>query len=162
MACNVQIKKPLCLIGEGSSPDETMVVCPQGFDSAFEFLTTGKVTNLLIRAELGNCLLHRNGRLLVDKCILQCEEHPLDYLCYPIVSTADVQPSGSLPCFEKKNSMTVTDTRIEGGARAVITKGDLALQKVRVICAQTALFFWFDVSQKCLTDIDVPPFTCHV
>eukprot|EP01018_Ginkgo_biloba_P035026 Gb_27842 [translate_table: standard] len=165
MACNVQISKPLCLIGGGSVPDDTVLVCPRGFDSALEFLSTGKVANLTIKAELGSCLLHRNGRLTIESCILKCEEHPLEHLCCPIVSTADAKPpsAGSLSSITKgENSVCVVQTRIEGGAKAVITNGSLTLQQVRVMYARTALFFWFNISQRCLTDIEVSPFTCKV
>lgn len=159
MACNIQIIKPVCLVGGGSSPEETVLVCPRGFDSALEFLSTGKVANLTIKAELGSCLLHRNGRLTVESCVLQCEEHPLEHLCCPIVSTADAlaPPSSTLSSImQGASSMSVIHTRIEGGAKAVLTNGSLTLQQVRVMYARTALFFWFNVSQKCLTDIDVP------
>jgi hypothetical protein len=163
IACNIQIIKPVCLVGGGSSPDETVLVCPRGFDSALEFLSTGKVANLTIKAELGSCLLHRNGRLTVESCVLQCEEHPLEHLCCPIVCTADAlaPPSSTLSSIMKGgSSMSVIHTRIEGGAKAVLTNGSLTLQQVRVMYARTALFFWFNVSQKCLKDIDVPPFMC--
>ncbi|XP_014501901.1 F-box protein SKIP5 isoform X3 [Vigna radiata var. radiata] len=121
---NIQIRKPLCLIGAGELPDDTTLVCSRGSDSALEFLSTCKLANLTVRAELGCCLLHRKGRLTIDGCILQCESNPLDYLSCPI-------------------------TRIEGGAKAVLTSGDLALQRVRVIYARTSLLFWFDVEQMC-------------
>lgn len=162
MACNIQIVKPICLVGGGSSPDETVLVCPRGFDSALEFLSTGKVANLTIKAELGSCLLHRNGRLTVEGCVLQCEEHPLEHLCCPIVSTADAlaPPSTLSSVMKGGSSMSVIHTRIEGGAKAVLTNGSLTLQQVRVIYSPTALFFWFNVSQKSLTDIDLPPFMC--
>lgn len=130
--------------------------------SALEFLSTGKVANLTIKAELGSCLLHRNGRLTVEGCVLQCEEHPLEHLCCPIVSTADAlaPPSTLSSVMKGGSSMSVIHTRIEGGAKAVLTNGSLTLQQVRVIYSPTALFFWFNVSQKSLTDIDLPPFIC--
>ncbi|TYG72391.1 hypothetical protein ES288_D04G017100v1 [Gossypium darwinii] len=159
LASNIQIKKPLCLIGGGELPDETTVICLRGSDrekqparlccsfwwsSALEFLSTCKLTNLTVKAELGCCLLHRSGRLIIDECILQCESNPLDYLSCPIVSTAG---SGVLPSNLKSDgdSISVSHTRIEGGAKAVLTSGDLALQQVRVIYARTCLYFWFDV-----------------
>ncbi|TYH75420.1 hypothetical protein ES332_D04G017500v1 [Gossypium tomentosum] len=144
LASNIQIKKPLCLIGGGELPDETTVICLRGSDSALEFLSTCKLTNLTVKAELGCCLLHRSGRLIIDECILQCESNPLDYLSWPIVSTAG---SGVFPSNLKSDgdSISVSHTRIEGGAKAVLTSGDLALQQVRVIYARTCLYFWFDV-----------------
>ncbi|KAI4384630.1 hypothetical protein MLD38_002753 [Melastoma candidum] len=145
LASNIQIQKPLCLIGGGELPDETTLICSRGSDSALELLSTCKLANLTIRAELGSCLLHRSGRLTIDGCVLQCESNPLDYLSYPIVSTADgskVIPS-SLP--SNGNGVYVSRTRIEGGAKAVLTNGDLALQRVRVIYTRTSIFFWFDV-----------------
>ncbi|KAI4333013.1 hypothetical protein L6164_017870 [Bauhinia variegata] len=139
---NIQIKKPLCLIGGGERPDDTTLVCSRGSDSALEFLSTCKLANLTVKAELGCCLLHRKGRLTIDGCVLQCESNPLEYLSCPIVSTA-----GGTDSSMKNNGVFVSQTRIEGGAKAVLTSGDLVLQRVRVIYARTSLLFWFDVAQ---------------
>ncbi|KAH1225564.1 F-box protein SKIP5 [Glycine max] len=145
-------------IGAGEVPDDTTLVCSRGSDSALEFLSTCKLANLTVRAELGCCLLHRKGRLTIDGCILQCESNPLDYLSCPIVSTAS--SSVVLPSQTKSNNgdgVFVSQTRIEGGAKAVLTSGDLALQRVRVIYARTSLLFWFDVEQMCdQIDYDKP------
>ncbi|KAI6675965.1 hypothetical protein NL676_036761 [Syzygium grande] len=149
VASNIQINKPLCLIGGGELPDETMLLCSRGSDSALEFLSTCKLSNLTVKAELGCCLLHRSGRLIIDGCILQCETDPLDYLSCPIVSTATGSKVVSSPIGYHGNGVSVSQTRIEGGAKAVLTSGDLALQRVRVMCARTNLFFWFDV--ECLS-----------
>lgn len=112
-----------------------------------EFLSTCKLANLTVKAELGCCLLHRSGRLTIDGCVLQCESNPLDHLSCPIVSTASSQVfSSSVKC--QGVGVSVSRTRIEGGAKAVLTSGDLALQRVRVICTRTYLFFWFDVEQQ--------------
>lgn len=116
--------------------------------SAFEFLSNCKLSNLTVKAELGCCLLHRSGRLTIDGCVLQCESNPLDFLSCPIISTAS--SSDVVPSQTKSNSgdgVFVSQTRIEGGAKAVLTSGDLALQRVRVVYARTSLLFWFDVEQ---------------
>ncbi|KAL4203770.1 hypothetical protein AMTRI_Chr01g105540 [Amborella trichopoda] len=141
VATNIQIKKPLCLMGGGDLPDDTILVSSRGSDSALEFLSTCKVSNLTVRSELGCCLLHRSGRLTVEGCILQCIEHPLDHLSCPIVSTAGTYSP-------VQNGVSVARTRIEGGAKAVLTSGSLVLHSVRVLYARTSLYFWFDVSQK--------------
>ncbi|KAE8038369.1 hypothetical protein FH972_010889 [Carpinus fangiana] len=145
-ASNIQIKKPLCLIGGGEHPDETTLICSRGSDSALEFLSTCKLANLTVKAELGCCLLHRKGRLTIDGCILQCESSPLDYLSCPIVSTAT--GSQQFPSKGHGDRVSVSQTRIEGGAKAVSTSGDLELQRVRVIYARTSLLFWFDVEHQ--------------
>ncbi|CAK9145462.1 unnamed protein product [Ilex paraguariensis] len=148
VASNIQIKKPLCLIGGGELPDNTTLICSRGSDSALEFLSTCKLSNLTVKAELGCCLLHRSGRLTIDGCILQCESNPLDHLSHAIVSTAsgpEVLQSSLESC---DNRVSVSRTRIEGGAKAVLTSGTLALQRVRVIYARTSLFFWFDVEHR--------------
>lgn len=145
---NIQINKPLCLIGAGEIPDDTMLTCSRGLDSAFEFLSNCKLSNLTVKAELGCCLLHRSGRLTIDGCVLQCESNPLDFLSCPIISTAN--SSDMVPSQTKSNNgdgVFVSQTRIEGGAKAVLTSGDLALQRVRVVYARTSLLFWFDVEQ---------------
>lgn len=122
--------------------------CPS---SAFEFLSTCKISNLTVKAELGCCLLHRSGRLTIERCILLCDENPLDYLSCAIVSTAkgpsDVVPipGEALSALVQADSVSVSRTRIEGGSKAVSTIGTLALQRVRVIYSRTALLFWFDV-----------------
>ncbi|KAL8028646.1 hypothetical protein ABFX02_14G174600 [Erythranthe guttata] len=148
---NIQIKKPLCLIGAGEIPDDTTLICSRGSDSALEFLSTCKLANLTVRAELGCCLLHRSGRLTIDGCILQCESNPLDHLSHAIVTTATSSDelSHSQPVIKNNNGdcVTVMRTRIEGGAKAVLTSGTLSLQQVRVIYARTSLFFWFNVVQ---------------
>jgi hypothetical protein len=46
------------------------------------------------------------------------------------------------------DSVSVSQTRIEGGAKAVLTSGDLTLQQVRVIYARTFVYFWFDVDSQ--------------
>ncbi|MCL7025613.1 hypothetical protein MKW94_015788 [Papaver nudicaule] len=146
---DIQIKKPLCLLGGGEHPDETTLVCSRGSESAFEFLSTCKLSNLTVKAELGCCLLHRSGRLTIERCILQCDENPLDYLSCAIVSTAKGPvvpiPDDALPALVQADSVSVSRTRIEGGSKAVSTNGTLALQRVRVIYSRTALLFWFDV-----------------
>lgn len=153
VASNIQIKKPLCLIGAGNVPDDTVLTCSRGSDSAFEFLSTCKVANLTIRAELGCCLLHRGGRLIIEGCVLQCEENPLDYLSFPIMSTASNRADAFPPLLKGQqlqvgNSVTVSRTRIEGGAKAVWTSGNLTLQHVRAIYARTSIFFWFTVGAQ--------------
>ncbi|PSS19131.1 F-box protein [Actinidia chinensis var. chinensis] len=149
-ASNIQIKKPLCLIGGGELPDDTTLICSRGSDSALEFLSTCKVANLTVKAELGCCLLHRSGRLIIDGCILQCESNPLDYLSYAIVSTANGAEVFPRPLAKtgRGDGVSVSRTRIEGGAKAVSTSETLALQHVRVIYARTSVFFWFDVEHR--------------
>nr|GMD34920.1 F-box protein SKIP5 [Ipomoea batatas] len=144
---NIQIKKPLCLIGAGEIPDDTILTCSRGSDSALEFLSTCKLANLTVRAELGCCLLHRSGRLTIDGCILQCESNPLDHLSYAIVSTASSPRDPPTTLKTNADSVSVLRTRIEGGAKAVLTSGTLTLQQVRVIYSRTSLFFWFNVEQ---------------
>ncbi|KAF9593941.1 hypothetical protein IFM89_026184 [Coptis chinensis] len=176
LVCNIQINKPLCLVlfrflltaiiskycfcpliadifscrsVGGELPDEAVLICSRGSDSALEFMSTCKVANLTVKAELGCCLLHRSGRLTIEGCILQCEENPLDYLSCPIVSTASSSCSISSPALKSHgDSVSVSRTRIEGGSKAVSTNGTLALQRVRVIYARTAIFFWFDVDRQ--------------
>ena len=126
--------------------------------SALELLSTCKLANLTVKAELGCCLLHRSGRLTIDGCVLQCETNPLDHLSCPIVSTAGGDEEDNLSRHVevketvdekiKGNSVTVLQTRIEGGAKAVATSGDLVLQRVRVMYSKDYLYFWFDVDQE--------------
>ncbi|XP_021774437.1 F-box protein SKIP5-like [Chenopodium quinoa] len=146
---NIQIKKPLCLIGGGELPEETTLLCSRGTDSALELLSTCKITNLTVKAELGCCLLHRSGRLIIDSCLLQCETDPLDYLSCPIVSTATgPKKLSSLSSMSRGDGVTVSCTRIEGGAKAVMTIGTLVLQSVRVIYGRNSVLFWFEVEHQ--------------
>ncbi|GLT68452.1 hypothetical protein SLA2020_406820 [Shorea laevis] len=112
-ASNIQIKKPLCLIGGGELPDETTLICSRGSDSALEFLSTCKLANLTVKAEL---------------------------------ATGSQQFPSTLK--GHSDGVFVSQTRIEGGAKAVSTSGDLELQRVRVIYARTSLLFWFDVEHQ--------------
>ncbi|KAL6514893.1 F-box protein skip5 [Orobanche gracilis] len=155
---NIQIRKPLCLlnyagighndrtfsrvdgdskgclmeswIGAGDLPDDTTLICSRGSESALELLSTCKLANLTGRAELGCCLLHRSGRLTVDRCILQCESNPLDHLSHAIVTTAAATHNGVSPLLRSNaDRVTVMRTKIEGGAKAVLTSGTLSLQQ---------------------------------
>ncbi|XP_010938589.1 F-box protein SKIP5 [Elaeis guineensis] len=148
VASNIQIQKPLCIMGGGELPDDTILTCSRGSDSALEFLSTCKVANLTIRAELGCCLLHRSGKLTIEGCILQCEENPLDYLSFPIVSTASGCGAFTPSVKGHGDCVTVARTRIEGGAKAVRTSGNLVLQHVRAIYSRTSIFFWFEVGEQ--------------
>lgn len=127
------------------------------FCSALELLSTCKLANLTVKAELGCCLLHRSGRITIDGCVLQCETNPLDHLSCPIVSTAGEEEDNLSRHVEVKetvvekikgNSVTVLQTRIEGGAKAVATSGDLVLQRVRVMYSKAYLYFWFDIDHE--------------
>lgn len=133
--------------GEAGSLSTTrwlMLIVGGGGRSAIEFLSTCKVANLTVRAELGCCFLHRSGRLTVEGCVLQCEENPLDFLSFPIVSTA--APAAARE--RGGDRVTVAETRIEGGAKAVLSCGTLTLQHVRAIYAPKAIFFWFEAVEK--------------
>jgi len=147
IACNIQIKKPICIIGGGELPDDTVLTCSRGSDNALEFLSTCKIANLTIRAELGCCLLHRSGKLTIQECLLQCEQNPLDYLSFPIISTA-IEYNSFPSLKEQGHGVTVVRTRIEGGAKAVRTNGTLTLQHVRAIYSRSSVFFWFEVGEK--------------
>lgn len=122
--------------------------CSFCLSSALELLSTCKLANLTVKAELGCCLLHRSGRVTIEGCVLQCETNPLDHLSCPIVSTASAQTVISSPVKCSNDGVSVFRTRIEGGAKAVLTSGDLTLQRVRVIYARTSIFFWFDVEHQ--------------
>lgn len=93
-AQGIKIMKPLCLLGGGKTQDETILVSPRGFEGALEFHANARVANLTVIAQLGSCLLHRRGRLVVENCVLECAEHPLEHLVCPIVSTAPGKGGG--------------------------------------------------------------------
>lgn len=135
------------------SPEDTLLMCHRGSDSALEFSASGRVANLTVMAELGSCLLHRKGSLTIESCALRCGEHPLEHLSCAIVSTADAVPCSFT---KRQNGVSVIETKIEGGKEAVRTNGSLVLQEVRVVYARAALVFWFNVSQKCLASLDTP------
>ena len=102
-----------------------------------------------MKAELGCCLLHRSGRLIIESCVLQCETNPLDYLSCAIISTAGGPTKfASLPTKILGDGVTVSSTRIEGGMKAVLTSGTLVLQRVRVIYGRTSVLFWFEVEHQ--------------
>ncbi|KAK9741938.1 hypothetical protein RND81_03G138400 [Saponaria officinalis] len=146
---NVPIRKPLCLVGGGELPEETTLLCSRGSDSALEFFSACKITNLTVKAELGCCLLHRSGRLFIDTCVLQCETNPLDYLSCPIVCMSSGPKKLPSPLSKALgDGVTVSRSRIEGGAKAVLTSGTLVLQNVRVIYGRSSVLFWFEVEHQ--------------
>lgn len=157
---NICIDKPLCLVGAGVSPEDTLLICPRGFESGLEFSASGRVANLTVTAELGSCLLHKKGSLTIENCALHCGEHPLEHLSCAIVSTADALPYS--PFTKRQNGVSVIGTKIEGGSEAVRTSGGLVLQEVRVVYARAALVFWFNVSQKCIAELETPILPCRV
>ena len=126
------------------------MVCAVPFflGSALEFMSTCKLANLIVKAKLGCCLLHRKGRLTIDGCVLQCESNPLDYLSCPIVSIASATQQLPSSLNSHSDGFFLSQTRIEGGTKAVLTSGGLELQRVRVIYARTSLLFWFDVEHQ--------------
>eukprot|EP00850_Spirogloea_muscicola_P015779 SM000124S25911 [mRNA] locus=s124:58892:59833:- [translate_table: standard] len=132
-------------------------------DRALEFHANARIANLTVRVELGSCLLHRAGRLRVEGCSLICDEHPLEHLSCPIVSTAPAAAAitggatvsvaaaavkGSNRAAGAQNGMCVVETRIEGGDSAVLPVGGLVLQQVRVLYARAARIFWFVVARR--------------
>ncbi|KAL6513377.1 F-box protein skip5 [Orobanche gracilis] len=148
---NIQIRKPLCLIGTGDLPDDTTLICSRCSErfACVGVVVTCKLANLTVKTELGCCLLHRSGRLTVDRCILLCESNPLDHLSHAIVTTAAATHNGVSPLLRNNaDRVTVMRTKIEGGAKAVLTSGTLTLQQVRVIYTRTSLLFWFNVEHK--------------
>ena len=50
--------------------------------------STGKVANLTITATLSNCILHRQGKVTVEGCKLQCYAGGLEHLFTPLVTLA--------------------------------------------------------------------------
>lgn len=77
--------------------------------------------------------------------MLQCEQNTLDYLSFPIISTA-IEYNAFSSLKEQEHGVTVIRIRIEEGAKAVRTNGTLALQRVRAI--PQPVFFWFKVREK--------------
>lgn len=129
---SVVIDKPLCLMGAGAMEDDTLLLCARGAEGALEFHANARVTNLTVRAELGSCLLHKSGRLVVENCALECSEHPLEHLVCPIVSTAPAYgsfrlgphlsvPGSSLPLPLPLPLPPVTSLSLSASPSAVVT-----------------------------------------
>ncbi|KAI3905535.1 hypothetical protein MKX01_036444 [Papaver californicum] len=148
---DIQIKKTLCLLGGGEHPDETTLVCSRGSESAFEFLSTCKLSNSTVKAELGCCLLHRSGRLTIERCILQCDENPLDYLSCAIVSTEKGHQMLFLYLmmhYQHWSRLIVYQYHVPELKEALKLSPQLGpwhYNGARVIYSRTALLFWFDV-----------------
>uniref|UniRef100_U5GJV3 Uncharacterized protein n=1 Tax=Populus trichocarpa TaxID=3694 RepID=U5GJV3_POPTR len=112
------------------------------------FPSTETAVSAASEERLGCCLHHESGRLTIDSCILQCWANPL-YLS--LISTGGGNGGASA---------SVSQTRIEGGAKAVLTSGDLAFMIVflipklmvivfpRVIYARNSVYFWLDVDSQ--------------
>ncbi|KAJ8551548.1 hypothetical protein K7X08_021563 [Anisodus acutangulus] len=62
---NIQIEKPLCLIGAGESPDDTTLICSRSSDSALEFRSTCKLANLTEDCSVAACFTEAGSSQLM-------------------------------------------------------------------------------------------------
>lgn len=161
---NVCVPWPLHLLGGGARPEETVLSCPRGADTALDFRANGKVANLCVRATLAPCITHRAGQLSVERCLLSCESGGLDHLCAPLLTLACLcappaagtaaavaalpraaggGTGGGSPVGEGR--LTVTECRLLGGLHAVQCRGTGSLQRVRAIYHASSKLFWFEI-----------------
>ncbi|MCE0480928.1 hypothetical protein HAX54_038159 [Datura stramonium] len=113
-------------IGAGESPDDTTLICSRSSDSALEFMSTCKLANLTVRTELSCCFIEAGSSQLMG-AFFSVGSNPLDHLSYNYqlpLGCCWVVPSALKTC---SNGVSVLRTRIEGGAKAVLTSGTLSV-----------------------------------
>lgn len=77
------------LILKGTNSERRLISDSLEFESEWHACrSTGKVTNLTIKATLSNCIMHRRGKLTVESCKLQCYAGGLEHLFTPLVTLA--------------------------------------------------------------------------
>lgn len=82
---NVSLKWPLQITGAAAAGG-AVLFAPRGADAAISAFSTLRLADLVITAELGACVQHSAGNVLIERCTLQCADHPLEHLVTPIVS----------------------------------------------------------------------------
>lgn len=90
---DVALPWPLHLLGGGSRPEDTVLVCPRGADTGLDFRASGKTTNLCLRSTMAPCITHRAGQLSIERCILECDPGGLPHLCAPLLTLATCIPT---------------------------------------------------------------------
>mmetsp|Transcript_15598 Transcript_15598/g.26277 ORF Transcript_15598/g.26277 Transcript_15598/m.26277 type:complete len:269 (+) Transcript_15598:199-1005(+) len=135
----VCVRWPLHFMGSSPVLSSTQLVCPGGqCEAGLECWASCRITNLTIRANpLACCLRHHKGRLILEGCALRNESHPLDHLCSPIRVSHDSNKA--------TGRISVIETTIEGGSKAISCFDRDRLQQVRVIYSRSGCTFWFEV-----------------
>lgn len=153
-ASDIVICRPLKLLGPGSTPGSSKLFCPKGAEAALDFRCTAKVSNVTITAMFSNCILHRQGRVTIDSCQLECYAAGLGHLFSPLTTMAvsGLSRQQRLQATLRKQEvgmgvLSVSETLIRGGAGASAVKcsGTGILQSVRVIHLSRDTYFWFEV-----------------
>ena len=102
-------------------------------------------------AQLAPCVEHVAGRLRIERCALRCAdaaEHPLAHLSAPILCR---YARGDA------HTLSVAESRCEGGAAAVRCEGAGRLARVRVTYWARRAALWFDVEPTGLAEGDAAP-----
>ncbi|GAB4819561.1 hypothetical protein N2152v2_006607 [Parachlorella kessleri] len=102
--CGVVVPWPLHIMGGGTSPEQTLLLCPRGGGTALDFRhipldatrrASARLANLTVLSRLGSCVTHRRGRLAIEGCWLRCESEGLDHLVSPIATLATSGPAAA-------------------------------------------------------------------
>ncbi len=130
-----------------------------------------KLTNLTIAATRAPCVVHRRGRLHIERCQLLCEPQGLPHLVAPLVTVASSLPpsrasspapgatpniSAAAPSLPLRGAagavgagrLTVAECRFLGGSAAVQCCGTGGLDAVRVVYEAHAAFFFLEVDSS--------------
>ncbi|GMH34554.1 hypothetical protein BSKO_02388 [Bryopsis sp. KO-2023] len=145
---NLVIQWPLMILGSNDGIEGNHLGCQEVADAALDVRASMRIVNVSITAHLSACILHRSGHLRVENCHLTCEPRGLGHLCSPLVTLASEVSNSKMGTNGCGGIMTVMDTHIEGGSRAVRCYGTGALSGVRVIYRTNSSQFWFDVDSK--------------
>ncbi|CAI5998191.1 unnamed protein product [Closterium sp. NIES-65] len=99
---SVVVDKPLCLRGAGMTCGDTVLESPKWAESALDFSASALLINVTVRSGYGHCVLHRQGRLVVERCAIECAAHPLAHLFFPILSSATCHPGSHAHALAQK------------------------------------------------------------
>ena len=130
--------------------------CPNSERAILEFQASCRLSGVSIKANLGPCIWHRKGNLVIERCALLCAYHPLEHLNIPIITTASASARDGDACAAAGpggdgvediktfcGKLSVKETQIEGGNKAVgVCSIDNSLRDVRTFCR----LFWFVVA----------------
>lgn len=131
------------IMGGGDSPEDCVLSLSSASPApVLTFEASSLVSNISIFGDVGGCIAHTSGRLLVEDCILNCNARGLYHLASPV----DFLAKRSRTCSRPAARLVVAATSCAGGSSAVRLSQDGRLHNVRVVYEKSKFLFWFEVS----------------
>ncbi|CAI7738016.1 unnamed protein product [Closterium sp. NIES-54] len=100
--------------GAGMTCADTVLESPKWAESALDFSASALLINVTVRSGYGHCVLHRQGRLVVERCAIECAAHPLAHLFFPILSSATCHPGSHAHALAQKELQQQQQQHKEG------------------------------------------------